>query len=339
MASVDIVVPCYNYAHFLEDCVASILSQRDVHVRVLILNDASPDNTDDIGKALAASDPRVTYLRNETNLGLIGTANRGLLDWASADYALLLSADDLLTPGGLARATSVMEAHDDVHMVFGRALLLGEGFERAATPDARDGAEYKIVAGPDFIQRNFTHGNPVASPTAVVRTRVQQELGGYLPQFSHTSDMEMWMRFAAKGPIGAIKNLQAEYRIHASSMSSPKINRAISDRQECFETCQFVVDNWCSDLPEAKTWLIDMQRRMANDIYWRATLSKYSADERRACADFAKRIDPAGPLSFLRMKYELKAAILALLPKTPEPETVEHFAPTSNIYGWWPGEA
>lgn len=337
MASVDIVVPCYNYAHFLEDCVASILSQRGVDVRVLILNDASPDNTEAVGQALAASDPRITYLRNEQNLGLIGTANRGLLDWASADYALLLSADDALTPGSLARATAIMESHEDVHLVFGRALLVGDGFDRAPTPD-EGGGDFQLVSGSDFIKRNFTHGNPVASPTAIVRTRVQQKLGGYLPQFYHTSDMEMWMRFAANGPIGAIKDLQAEYRIHASSMSAPKINRAISDREECFETCQFVTENWCKHLPEATSWLTDMQRRMAKDMYWRATLSKYSADERRVCADFAKRIDPDGALSFLRVKFAIKTAMLALKPNRPELDTVEHFTVTSNIYGWWPGE-
>ena len=45
MSSVDIVVPCYNYAHYLEFCVHSVLEQRDVDVRVLIVDDASPDNT------------------------------------------------------------------------------------------------------------------------------------------------------------------------------------------------------------------------------------------------------------------------------------------------------
>ena len=45
MSSVDVVVPCYNYANYLPHCIDSILSQRDTNVRVLILDDASPDNT------------------------------------------------------------------------------------------------------------------------------------------------------------------------------------------------------------------------------------------------------------------------------------------------------
>ncbi|MCR9079546.1 MAG: glycosyltransferase [Hyphomonadaceae bacterium] len=338
MASIDVVVPCYNYAHFLKDCVASILSQRDVEVRVLILDDASPDNTQQIGEALAASDPRVTYQKNKQNLGLIGTANRGLLDWAQADYALLLSADDLLTQGSLARATALMETHKDVHLVFGRALLIDDAFDRTQLPEDAGTPDYKVLQGRDFIKRNFTHGNPVASPTAVVRTRVQQALGGYLPQFYHTSDMEMWMRFAARGPIGVIKSLQAGYRLHGASMSAPKINRAISDREECFETCKFVTETWCKALPEAQDWLIQMQRRMATEVYWRAALSKYSPEERRVCAAFAKRVDPDGPLSLRRLKFELKKRLLQLKPQSESPEDLEYFPRTSDIYGWWPGD-
>src|SRR5262249_29253788 len=94
MTSVDVVVPCYNYARYLEDCVNSVLSQRDVDLRVLIIDDASPDNTPTVAKRLAATDRRVTYMRNDVNLGLVGTSNRGVIDWACAEYTALISADD-----------------------------------------------------------------------------------------------------------------------------------------------------------------------------------------------------------------------------------------------------
>ncbi|MGO7624616.1 glycosyltransferase family 2 protein, partial [Rhizobium ruizarguesonis] len=54
MHSVDVVIPCYKYAHFLEECVGSVLSQAGVDVRVLILDDCSPDNTPEVGMALAS---------------------------------------------------------------------------------------------------------------------------------------------------------------------------------------------------------------------------------------------------------------------------------------------
>ena len=336
MNSVDVVVPCYNYAHLLSSCVESILSQRDVQVRVLILNDASPDNTDEVGQSLAAANSQVIYLKNDQNLGLIATANRGLLEWAEAEYTLLLSADDLLTPGALARACHVMQEHQDVHMVYGLSRLIGDDYDANHISDMDSRLEYRILSGREFLKRNFTHINPVPSPTAVLRTRVQKSLGGYLPQFPHTSDMEMWMRFAAQGPVGVIRNLQACYRIHAASMSAPKLVRALSDRQECLETCEFVVKTWCAEIPEAQTWLYAMRRKMSKDAYWLATQPHFQDDQKQACADFAKRNDTDGPLSFPRLKYELKRRLNWLIRPTQVETPMGHGVFDSDTYGWWP---
>src|SRR5437016_876838 len=108
MASVDVVVPCYNYGRFLRQCVGSVLAQEGVDVRVLVIDDCSSDHTPEVGRALAAADPRVEYRRHPVNRGHHPTYNEGLA-WASADYCLLLSADDLLTRGALARAARVFE--------------------------------------------------------------------------------------------------------------------------------------------------------------------------------------------------------------------------------------
>src|SRR5205823_3987651 len=116
---VDVVVPCYKYGHFLRQCVESVLSQEGVDVRVLIIDDCSPDNTPDVAAQLVREDPRVEYRRHTVNQGHIATYNEGLLDWVNGDYCLLLSADDWLTPGALARAARVFSAHPDVVLVCG----------------------------------------------------------------------------------------------------------------------------------------------------------------------------------------------------------------------------
>ena len=55
MSRVDVIVPCYNYGRFLRECVESVLSQ-PVEVRVLIIDDASTDDTPEVAAALAAED-------------------------------------------------------------------------------------------------------------------------------------------------------------------------------------------------------------------------------------------------------------------------------------------
>src|SRR5690242_18271368 len=122
MARVDVFVPSYNYGRFLRECVGSALSQDGVDVRVLILDDCSADDTPQVGRALAAADPRVEYRRHPANRGHIATYNEGI-DWLSSEYCLLLSADDALVPGALARAAAVMDRHPEVGLTYGLAIV------------------------------------------------------------------------------------------------------------------------------------------------------------------------------------------------------------------------
>jgi Glycosyl transferase family 2 len=73
VSSVDVVVPCYRYGHFLRECVESVLNQSGVNVRVFIIDNASPDNTAEVSAALVNEDPRVGFIRHSENKGHIPT--------------------------------------------------------------------------------------------------------------------------------------------------------------------------------------------------------------------------------------------------------------------------
>ena len=78
LARIDVFIPCYNYGRFLYQCVNSVLGQEGVDVRVLVIDDASPDNTAEVAAALAREDPRVTVIRHSSNKGHINTYNEGI---------------------------------------------------------------------------------------------------------------------------------------------------------------------------------------------------------------------------------------------------------------------
>lgn len=264
MTRFDIVIPCYNYAHYLEGCIETVLNQRDVDVRILIIDDCSPDNTPEIASRLAATDNRITYVRNEKNLGLIGTANRGVMDWASSDYVVLLSADDQLSPGALARAAELLNANPDMSMCYGMALMMWDDGE-PLNPDDPAKAEARIIPGKDFIRRIFEHGNAVPTPTAVMRTSVQHAIGGYNPILKHTSDADTWMRAATAGSIGVINAVQGLYRWHAQNMSAAYQRRPIGDRREMVETGKEFIRLFGDQVPEARDWHRQMERRLATE--------------------------------------------------------------------------
>jgi glycosyltransferase involved in cell wall biosynthesis len=216
---IDVIVPCYNYGRYLDQCVSSVLRQASVDVRVLVIDDASPDNTAEVAEALARQNPRVTFIRHRKNIGHINTYNEGI-EWASADYMLLLSADDYLLPGALERATTLMDAYPKVGFTFGNVIELSDSGNE--TPknivDVTNDSSERILEGREFIE--LIGENPVATCSAVVRTELQKHLGGYRQELPHAGDMEMWLRFAAHGAVGFISAYQGIYRRHSASMST-----------------------------------------------------------------------------------------------------------------------
>jgi glycosyltransferase involved in cell wall biosynthesis len=217
MSRVDVFVPCYKYGHYLRECVTSILTQAGVDVRVLVLDDCSPDNTPEVARQLMSEDPRVEYHRNATNLGHIRTYNLGI-EWCKGEYCLLLSADDLLLPGALSRAVNVLDAHPRASFCHGEVEWRAQ-YVRNSAERKLDGG-FSVISGMEYVRGVCARGaNAVHTPTAVVRTTVQRAAGGYASHLPHAGDMEMWMRLAMHGDVGHINARQAVYRVHGHNMS------------------------------------------------------------------------------------------------------------------------
>lgn len=265
MSSIDVMVPCYNYGRFLRECVESILSQSGVDIRVLIIDDASPDNTAEIGAQLAREDARVSFYRHSGNKGHITTFNEGI-DWATADYFLLISADDFLFPGALDRAVGLMNRHPEVGFTFGKVVdfTLTDGgyvtqpqaFIDKAIMQVTDNLESRTLSGVEFLKLIETSRsiNIVRTPTAVVRTELQKRAGGYLSELPHTADMEMWLRLSAHASVGILNEYQAASRYHGGNMQFNYYHKAkgladFEQRKEAFE-CFF--NAYGHTLPEAQ---------------------------------------------------------------------------------------
>ncbi len=241
MSSISVIIPCYNYARYLEGCVESVLGQEGVDLRVLVIDDASRDDTAEVAASLVARDDRVQFLRHEVNLGHIATYNEGL-EWAVAtgDYTLLLSADDLLTPGALQRSAGLMDDHPEVAMVYGRQISFRPE-QRPPTPrEIAPNHGRRVIPGSDLIESICSAGaNPVETPTVLVRSSVQDELGGYREELPHTADMELWLRFASRASVGVIAADQAWKRMHSRNMQLEFLATTLGDirqRRLAFET-------------------------------------------------------------------------------------------------------
>lgn len=219
-ASVDVVVPSYGYGRYLETCVASVLAQDVPDLRVLVVDNASPDDSLAVARRLAAADPRVTVLAREVNRGPHASFNAGV-DWASATAFLVLCADDCLAPGALPRALAVMRERPDVVLTYGAAAALGpdDRPDFARPPDGA--AAWAVEDGAALIAALCRYaGNFLPGPTVVVRTAAQKRAGRYRPSLTHADDLEMWLRIARLGRVACTEAVQAYARLHPRNQSA-----------------------------------------------------------------------------------------------------------------------
>jgi hypothetical protein len=214
--SVSVIIPCYNYGRYLTQCVDSVLGQEGVRIEVIVIDDASSDGSDQIVRELGARDTRIRAICHAVNQGHIATYNEGIAQ-VTGDYTVLLSADDLLTPGCLERATSLMEAYPSVGMAYGFPV----DFTDSHLPAARTTAKSWIIwPGHDWLAYRCKVGqNIVRSPEVVLRTSILHEIGGYQDHLPHAADFELWMRTATVSDVGYVAGAdQAYYRIHTGNM-------------------------------------------------------------------------------------------------------------------------
>ncbi len=310
MSCVDVIVPCYRYGHYLKQCVESVLSQRSVAVRVLILDDCSPDNTTEVAHLLSMADTRVTFRRHAVNQGHIATYNEGI-DWISSPYYLLLSADDYLLPGALRRTAEFLDTHPSVGLAFGQQVALYDDDEPAYTSADEVAPDWKVFGGLAFIRASGAK-NRVPTPAAVVRTELQKQIGGYRSDLPHSGDMEMWMRLALRADVGVSDAVHAVYRRHSMNMSLTYTRQHwlpdLQQRKSAIDqllASHAVPPETCRSLHDAALRLLATEAVGFASAAFNANDHQTSDQLRR----FARQISPGVAISRPWLKLQLKRSI------------------------------
>jgi glycosyltransferase involved in cell wall biosynthesis len=269
MSSIDVVIPCFQYGRFLRDSVGSVLSQDVDALRVLIIDNASTDDSLDVARGLAAEDKRVNIIAHERNLGPIASCNEGI-DWAAADYFMTLDADDLLAPDCLKRAMSIMDEDQGIAFCHGR--------EREISSDdtisneivgEQSNAEWRVSSGQEFIRKLCSKGyNFVAYPTVVRRTGIQKSIGYYDPDLTYANDMNMWLRLATRGKVAETAAVQGIRRVHPGQMTQAYREIPVLDLIEHLNNFEHFFRHEGGELPSARSDRATVARRIAfNGLY------------------------------------------------------------------------
>lgn len=292
-ARVSVVIPCYNYGRYLRGAMHSALQQREIDVQVVVVNDASSDDSATVAEEIAAADPRVVVLHNAENLGHVRTFNRGL-ERADGEFLVRLDADDLLTPGCLARAVAVFDHDARIGLVYGNPYH----FTTPTPPRPRTSTiSWTVWSGADWLQERCRKGvNCITTPEAMLRMSVVREVGPLDTRLRYANDMEIWCRVAAVSDVGRVNGVdQALHRDHPRSLSATEVGSAITDLRERRLAFDSVFESTGSALPNAGTLHAMADCALATESVDHAerAMDAGNQDLAREYLHFARDTDPA----------------------------------------------
>jgi glycosyltransferase involved in cell wall biosynthesis len=214
---VSLVVPCFKMAQLLPQCVNSILGQDYQDFEVLIMDNCSPDRTPEVAQSF--NDPRVRYIRNETNLGHIRNFNKGIT-LTRGKYVWVVMADDMLRSSRvLGRFVDVMERNPSVGLVFCRSIELHGGKETGVGRWADWGDEDRIWNGRTFFLR-LIEGNRIVASSVFVRKECYPKAGPYQPELPFAADWYICCLIAMNYDVAYLSEPMVRCRFHEDSLTS-----------------------------------------------------------------------------------------------------------------------
>ena len=218
MNLVSIIITTHNRAHYLSGAIQSILSQEGVDFEIIIIDDASTDNTKDVISAYL-SDKRIRYYKIEKSSS-IPQARNSAIPYINSKYVAVLDSDDLWCDKlKLKKQTDILEKNNDIVLVGSGAITIDE-----------DGKEIKKIFKPELdkdIKESLFKKNPFFHSSVVYRKSAAESVGWYNEKIKFGEDLDLWIKLSERGLMHNIPQTMIKYRVHKGNESSKHFFGAI----------------------------------------------------------------------------------------------------------------
>lgn len=217
--TVSIIIPAYRHQDYIEEAIHSVLAQTQVSLELIVIDDASPDQTWE--RIEAIKDKRIRAYRNQHNLGAHASINRGLNE-AEGDYLCILNSDDYFHPERLSRLLELAKQQDTEDFFAFTDVVLVDDTETARTEQSRITHYEKLKS---FCIHNspsqwFLAGNPALTTSNFFFSRsILEKTGPFLP-LRYTHDWDWAVRASTHCQPTWLHEPLLNYRIHASNTLS-----------------------------------------------------------------------------------------------------------------------
>lgn len=206
--SLTVLMPVYNAGPHIREAIESILAQTHADFELLIIDDGSKD--DSAATISSYTDARIRFVRNEQNLGLIATLNKGLAE-ANGELIARMDQDDIALPERLALQLAAFRREPDL-IALGTSLTL-------MNVRGKTVGELPVLTGHEQIKRALAVTNPFAHPSMMFKRAAALEVGGYHKEAYATEDYDLWTRLSDLGPVANLKERLLRYRLNPKGMS------------------------------------------------------------------------------------------------------------------------
>ena len=211
---VSVIIATYNRANYIHEAIDSVLKQSYSNWEIVIIDDASEDTTGEIVRKYREKDPRIFYYKNQKNLGIAKTRNKGL-ELARGEYIAPLDSDDIwLDKDKLKKQVEFLDANPDYAMLGGGIMHI----------DAQSKPIKKVLFPVyDSVIRNIIlQFNPFAQSTLLFRKSAALEVGGYSTEYKVADDYDLWLKIGMKYKFTNIPQVLSGYRIHGGNITHTK---------------------------------------------------------------------------------------------------------------------
>ena len=209
---VSIVIPCYNHAEFVQDCIRSVIDQTYQNIELIIIDDGSNDNSvEKIQELFNQCKARFTRFefRYRPNKGLSETLNEAL-EWCQGEYYSAIASDDMMLSNKTQLQVEHLHRNKACVAVFGGYDLINETNETLLT----NVGENKIYSFEEILM----HNHELPAPTQMIVLTVLKRIEGYTKGII-IEDWYMWLKLSAIAEIHYISEKLALYRTHENNIS------------------------------------------------------------------------------------------------------------------------
>lgn len=291
---VSVIIPCFNNGPWLERSVGSVLTQTQVAHEIIVVDDASTDDTPQILETLAhRAGERLIVLRQPENHGPAAARNLGIAR-ATGGLVAFLDGDDAWLPTMIERQLAEFRELPELGLCFSSLTDCDADLKPVKPP-----RPYRRRRAERVFDELYLTAFVMPTSTVFVRRWIIPEVGGFSETLHKAEDYECWLRIAMRYPVSCLGEPLALRRHHDRALTSAtKAAASIRQEREAFERCGAAAAALGLPLPMpvAERQALRLRRRLGD------YLADANVSAARLCVDELRSLDRITPVDTIRFE-------------------------------------